>query len=61
MGYQKGLAGADEGDEGDECHKHRKVPAIGGANRLFQLPRFGLQVAGFRRAPAQIKDLKKAI
>jgi len=37
-------------------------PALrGGANRLSRLPWFVPQAAGFRRAPVQIKDLKKAI
>jgi len=29
------------------------------SNRLFQLPSFAPRVAGFRRAPVHIKDLRK--
>ena len=37
-------------------------PALrAGANRLFQLPGFVPRVAGFWRAPVQIRDVKRAI
>jgi hypothetical protein len=32
-----------------------------GANRSFRDPWFALQVAGFRRAPGQMKDFLKTI
>ena len=42
-------------------HGHSPPALRGGANRRFQLPRFVPQVAGLRRAPVQIKELKKAV
>ena len=45
-------------------HQGRFRPALRarvGSNLLFQLTRFVPQVAGFRRSPVQIKDLRKAI
>jgi hypothetical protein len=42
-----------------ELHPPHALKA--GANRLFQLPRYVPQAAGFLRAPLQLKELKIAI